>query len=218
MPTGSQTRRQIRQKRHTWPRSNVDKLETIIESPRTPTKQKFPSGDGNRTSQGSPGGIQEINHSQLLWYSQVLSDSQKERLKLSDKIAHLERVYEKQKSKNTRLQQEVLQWQVNFDTIQVELCEAVQEIEDARSYVRTIESSNANLKYVLAQMKEEQAMKERRWQKRLGKYMMSLFESRSSTTETDEKTEALGVARAATPEPFKAEPKLSNKQTTLLPE
>lgn len=215
MPSGQQTKRQIRQKRHTWPRTSVNTLEPIIESPRTPTKPKFPAGSDG-TSQGSPRGTTDLNHSQLLWYSQVLAESQKERLKLGDKILHLERVCEKQKSKNARLQEEVYQWQANFDTIRVELFDAVQEIEDARSYVRSIETSNANLKYVLAQIKEqEQAARERKWSKRIKNFVQSVFKSKPSRPNS-EKLEALSVARAKTPEPF-ATAKSSKSQRSTTP-
>lgn len=176
-------------KRHTWPRAQVDKLETILESPQILPQSKFlispirTSLANDTTVQwkaegcskiDSPVGTHVDTNTQMIWWSHHLEESQQDRQRLSQKIKHLEAVCKTQSQTNTALLQDVKSWRNNYKGVEAELIEAAQEIEEAKAYVRSIETANANLRYALAQAKEEQERARRsHWTNRLIRWLQS---------------------------------------------
>ncbi|KAJ9660205.1 hypothetical protein H2198_002711 [Neophaeococcomyces mojaviensis] len=171
-------------RRHTWPRAQVQQLETIPESPRSSPKKDFstslePSSTGepqrqdDELSTGEPKAelrnvIPEAIRTQMLWYSHHLAQSYQDRERLASKISELENVCKSQSKANAALQRDIRVWQQNYESIENELIEAAQEIEEAKAYVRCLETANANVRYALSQAREEQEQaKQRRWGQRL---------------------------------------------------
>lgn len=190
-------------KRHTWPRAVVEQLETIPESPRAPINfdvstpdldvQSRPDLDSNPKDEllqavTSGTSAEELRRAQMLWYSHHLAESQQDRERLSRKIKELENAYRTQSKVNAGLRDDVKSWQHSYDLIEAELVEVVQEIEEAKAYVRSIETSNANLRYTLSQVKEQTELKRQKtWRFRVSKlftqvsgHVAKLFQSRQT--------------------------------------
>lgn len=163
--------------RQTWPQSELGQLETIIESPRAPQEgcaasskstDNVPNSTllGGKPETAVDGKIPsyDMTHTQMIWYSHHLAESYNDRERLAGKIEQLENVCRYQSKTNAKLLEDIRSWQKNYESIEAELIEASQEIEEAKSYVRSIETANANLRYALSQAKEEQrrAQKKRR--------------------------------------------------------
>lgn len=177
-------------KRHTWPRTVVEHLETIPESPVAPadfdnsaaTSQSKPVIDSSTRSNVvqfvvDGRNTEELKRAQMLWYSHHLAESQQDREKLNKTIIELETAYRAQSKANAELRRNLKSWQNSYDIIEAELVEAAQEIEEARAYVRSIETSNANLRYALSQIKEQTELeKQKRWRFRLQRWITELPE------------------------------------------
>lgn len=168
-------------KRQTWPQSEIGQLETIVESPRAPQEARPSSSNSadsacELTSDGmlldsrpeihinGKASSQETTHTQMIWYSHHLAESYNDRERLAGKIEQLEHVCRYQSKTNKSLLADVRTWQKNYESIETELIEATQEIEEAKAYVRSVETTNANLRYALSQVREErdQARRKRR--------------------------------------------------------
>lgn len=104
----------------------------------------------------------ELVRARMIWYSHHLEESHYDREKLSNKVKELEIVCRSQLRTNASLVQDVQSWQNNYKAIESELVDAAQEIEEAKAYVRSIETANANLRYALSQAREEQERARRR--------------------------------------------------------
>lgn len=108
----------------------------------------------------------EVARTQMIWYSHHLAESYHDRERLASKIEQLETVCRSQCKTNASLLEDVRSWQDSYESIEAELIEATQEIEEAKAYVRSIETANANLRYALSQAREEQERaRRRRWRK-----------------------------------------------------
>lgn len=174
MPIIVKQRRAGSSKRHTWPRSVVEQLETIPESPPTLLKATFDNSSNSQPATKIPAPVDTkpgfSEQAQILLITQHLQTSIQDRETLSKRIADLEKICSSQAKSNAALIREVRSWQQNYDTVEAELLELAAENEEAKRYVRALETSNANLRYALAQMKEERDRAEsRRWRNRLGK-------------------------------------------------
>lgn len=156
-------------KRQTWPQSELGQLETIIESPRAPQEGCVPSSKitdaaSDGTQLGSKPDIridgraplQDMTHTQMIWYSHHLAESYTDRERLAGKIEQLENVCRYQSKTNGTLLEDIRSWQKNYESVEAELIDTAQELEEAKLYVRSIETANANLRYALSQAKEEQ--------------------------------------------------------------
>lgn len=164
-------------KRHTWPRAVVEQLETIPESPPTLPKATFDSGLTARSSTISPALEQQkpsrasdakLTQAQMLVFSQHLRESIQERELLSTRIQELENICLNQLKANAALIREVRSWQQNYDILEAELVDVTTENEEAKQYVRALETSNANLRYALNQAQEQRDRAEaKRWRRRI---------------------------------------------------
>ena len=173
MAHSSKHKGRVSWKRHTWPRTQVNQLETIPESPRTPQKTKF--GFASQPDEGkaltdnvelldsvqsmrieekivSPNAVQ----AQMIWYSHHLEESHHDRERLVSKIKELETVCRTHSKSNVTLVQDIQSWQTNYEAVESELIDTTQELEEAKAYVRSVETANANLRYALSQAREEQ--------------------------------------------------------------
>lgn len=168
-------------KRRTWPQSEPGHLETIIESPRTPQEARLSSTDVqdtpprsrlNSQPQDSKQNVSveklltpaDATHTQMIWYSHHLAQSYSDRERLAGKIEQLEDVCRYQSKTNASLLDDIRTWRNNYETVESELIEATQEMEEAKAYVRSVETANANLRYALSQAKEEQErVRRKRW-------------------------------------------------------
>jgi len=175
-------RMRVSRKRYTWPRTQVDQLETIPESPRTPRVAKFTS-DTPSEEQTYPAedvatllnSEQCMRHNekvvpseavraQMIWYSHQLERSCHDRERLNGRIEELEVVCRSQSKTNASLIREMQSWQKNYEAVESELVDAAQEVEEVKAYVRSVEMANANLRYALSQAREEQELAcRRRW-------------------------------------------------------
>lgn len=163
-------------KRHTWPRAIVEQLETIPESPRAPADFDSPDPTPKPVQPVvDTRSTEELRRAQMLWYSHHLTESQQDRERLGQKIKELETAYRAQSKINAELRKDIITWQNSYDMIEAELVEAAQEIEEAKAYVRSIETSNANLRYTLSQAKEQvESEKRKRWSYRVQKWVTRL--------------------------------------------
>lgn len=166
-------------KRRTWPQAELGQLETIVESPRAPQEARPPSSESVDSIDESVPDImlqitkpvtqtngktasQEMTHTQMIWYSHHLAESYNDRERLAGKIEQLENVCRYQSKTNKSLLEDVRTWQKNYESLETELIEATQEIEQAKAYVRSVETVNANLRYTLSQAREELEQPRRR--------------------------------------------------------
>lgn len=184
-------------KRHTWPRMEVDQLETILESPHSSPKSKqtsrlLPTGQISQTEEQSNIGriavqnntsktdidpLKQSNHTEMVWYSHHLTESQRDRERLWNKVEELESVCRSHSKANAKLLQDVSVWQSSFEKAEAELVEATQEIEEAKAHIRNVETSNMNLRYALRQAREEQEYdRQRRWRNRFLRYARSCMQ------------------------------------------
>lgn len=182
MAHSSSHNRRASRKRHSWPRTRVDQLETIFESP--PAHQKAFFGTETQSQGRKPRAkdaaapqdseqcrridmndvLPEAIQAQMIWYSHHLEESHHDRERLSTKVKELERVCRSQSKTNAMLLQDIQSWQHNYETIESELIEVAKVVEEAKTYVRTIETANTGLRYALEQAREEQeAARRREW-------------------------------------------------------
>lgn len=172
MAVASVQRKQSLQRR-SWPQSTQGQLETIVESPKALEKPCFqPSTTPNTDKHPIPGHDilmrteppSTTEHTQMIWYSHHLAQSYNDRERMAGKIEQLEGVCKYQSRTNARLLEDIRIWRNNYDSVEAELIEATQEMDEAKAYVRRIETTNANLRYALSQLKEEQEPARRnRW-------------------------------------------------------
>lgn len=184
-------------KRHTWPRTEVDQLETIVESPQSSPKSKqtieLPPTEPlcqteecssigklvvqSSTSNGEGDPPKKSDQTQMVWYSHHLTESQRDRERLWNKVEELESVCRSHSKANAKLLQDVSAWQISCEKVEAELVEATQEIEEAKAHIRSIETSNMNLRYALRQAREEQELdRQRRWRTRMLRYVKSCMQ------------------------------------------
>lgn len=161
-------------KRQTWPQAELGQLETIIESPRPPQEARPASSESADSTDGSASDSkpdiqinaktlsQENTHTQMIWYSHHLAESYTDRERLAGKIEQLENVCRYQSKTNKSLLEDIQTWHKNYETLETELIEATQEIQEAKAYVRNLETVNANLRYALSQAREEQEQARRK--------------------------------------------------------
>ncbi|KAK5071235.1 hypothetical protein LTR64_007739 [Lithohypha guttulata] len=160
-------------KRHTWPRTKVDQLETIPESPQTLSSSKFTAQEAARDQRAkderrsvvldtksdkfSAESASSVDiQAQMIWYSHRLEESLHDRQRLTTRIKELEAVCKNQAKAQDTVLKDVKVWRQNYGIVEAELVEAAQEIVEVREYVRALETSNANLRYALSQAREEQ--------------------------------------------------------------
>lgn len=173
-------RMRVSRKRYTWPRTQVDQLETIPESPRTPQVAKFTSDTSSEERTYPADDVATLSDSeqcmrydekvvppeavraQMIWYSHQLEISYHDRERLDRRIKELEVVCRSQSKTNASLIHDIQSWQKNYDAVESELVDAAQEMEEVKAYVRSVETANANLRYALSQAREEQEHAHRR--------------------------------------------------------
>lgn len=177
MPIIVKQRRAGSLKRHTWPRAIVEQLETIPESPPTLPKATFDDGSKAQSAATTSPTVQQkapkgsdnaLTQAQMLVFTQHLKESIQDRENLSAKIKELENICSSQSKANAALIREIRSWQQNYDNIEAELVDVVAENDEAKRYVRALETSNANLRYALSQAQEQRDRAEaRHWRRRI---------------------------------------------------
>lgn len=180
MAVGS-AQRKTSLKRITWPQSAPCQLETIVESPKAQDQSCRQPSSAQDTNTHSAFGFElldskethsaktavnasDVGHAQMIWYSHHLAQSYNDRERLKGKIQQLEDVCKYQSKTNARLLEDVQVWRNNYECVESELIESTQELEEAKAYVRSIETANANLRCALSKLKDEQAhTRKKKW-------------------------------------------------------
>lgn len=166
-------------KRSTWPQAAPGQLETIVESPKASEKLGFQSPsspdagahatfefellDSKQNDLDKQTMDPSTGHSQMIWYSHHLAQSYTDRERLAGKIQQLESVCKYQSKTNARLLEDVQVWRNNYECVESELIEATQEMEEAKAYVRSVETANANLRDALSKLKDDKCTRRNKW-------------------------------------------------------
>jgi len=174
-------RTRVPRKRYTWPRTQVDQLETIPESPQMSQVAKFMPVtlseehthqaedvatllDSKQCARHDEHVVPSGAAGQMIWYSRQLELSYRDRERLGGRVSELKVVCKSQSKTNASLIRELQSWQKNYQAVESELVDATRELEEVKAHVRSVETANANLRYALIQAREEQERaRRRRW-------------------------------------------------------
>lgn len=125
--------------------------------PPTPSSKKLSYSTTTNPEEPEKTAELGILRAQVVWCNYHIGEAQAQERRLENKIAELEKVCKSQARVVDKLSDQMNLWQTSHDIIETELEEAMEDIEQAKIYVRELELANANLRVQMSRTQQQKA-------------------------------------------------------------